>query len=78
MLYNEFIEKYGEIKVKFNSYYKYSFSFSNESTGLYVSVGGNSEDIYKFDVSAGKEYTVKELEPNFASLNNEIIYNEPW
>lgn len=59
----EFLELYGEAKVVFTSYYKYSFSFRGEFNGksIYVSVGGNADDIYRFDVDAGKEYAVKQL-----------------
>ena len=67
----EFLEMYGEAKVVFTSYYKYSFSFRGEFNGksIYVSVGGNADDIYRFDVTAGKEYAVKELEMNYAEVN---------
>jgi hypothetical protein len=66
----EFLEMYGEVKVVFTSYYKYSFSFRGEFNGksIYVSVGGNADDIYKFDVTAGKEYAVKELGMNYAEV----------
>ena len=61
---------YGEAKVVFTSYYKYSFSFRGEFNGnsIYVSVGGNADDIYRFDVTAGKEVAVKELGMNYAEV----------
>jgi len=71
--YKEFIDKYGQVKVKFSSYYKYSFSFSNEEMNLSVSVGGNHDDIYRMEVEADKEYTISELEPSSASMNSEYI-----
>jgi hypothetical protein len=66
----EFLEVYGEAKVVFTSYYKYSFSFRGEFNGksIYVSVGGNADDIYRFDVSAGKEVAVKELGMSYAEV----------
>jgi len=66
----EFLEMYGEAKVVFTSYYKYSFSFRGEFNGksMYVSVGGNADDIYRFDVTAGKEYAVKELGMSYAEV----------
>ena len=74
MEYKEFIKKHGKEKVKFGSYYKYMFSFENDS-GLYVSVGGDADDIYRLDVDADKEYLVSDLEPNYASLNGETIFD---
>jgi len=67
----EFLEMYGEAKVVFTSYYKYSFSFRGEFNGksMYVSVGGNADDIYRFDVTAGKEYAIKELGMSYAEVN---------
>lgn len=50
-----FIGKYGDELVCFSSYYKYMFTFEGElSTGetISVSVGGNSDDIYRFEVSS--------------------------
>ena len=66
----EFLELYGEAKVVFTSYYKYSFSFIGEFNGksIYVSVGGNADDIYRFDVDAGKEYAVKQLGISYAEV----------
>lgn len=66
----EFLEIYGEAKVIFTSYYKYSFSFRGEFNGksVYVIVGGNADDIYRFDVDAGKEYLVNELGISYAEV----------
>lgn len=66
----EFLEVYGEAKVVFTSYYKYSFSFRGELNGksIYVSIGGNADDIYRFNVTAGKEYAVKELGMSYAEV----------
>lgn len=75
--YNDFIEVYGDIKVTFNSYYKYRFTFVSED-GLIISVGGHHDDIYKMEIIKDKEYTVKELEPDFASRNDKVLYRSPW
>jgi hypothetical protein len=66
----QFNEQYGEAKVVFTSYYKYSFSFRGEFNvkSIYVSVGGNTDDIYRFDVDAGKEYAVKDLGMSYAEV----------
>ena len=46
----QFNEQYGEAKVVFAYYYKYSFSFVGEFEGkkINISVGGNADDIYRF------------------------------
>ncbi len=73
MTYNEFIEKYGDVKVKFSSYYKYIFTFRavlpNDSI-LTVSVGGDSSDIYRMEVNANDEDTVRSLEPYAGAVYN--------
>jgi len=72
--YNEFIEKYGKEEVVFKSYYKYSFTFANDT--ISVSVGGNGGDIYRLDVVAGEKYTIGQLEPTSAYVNGECVYDE--
>ena len=69
MEYKEFIAKYGNEKVMFSSYYKFSFCFKNK-VGLQISVGGNADFIYRLEVEPDKEYIVKELEPYAAYLND--------
>ena len=59
--YEQFIEKFGQAKVKFLSYYKYSFTFSGqteEGNKIHVTVGGSSDNIYKFVVDVNEFYTV--------------------
>ena len=70
--YKEFLKEYGSEKVKFSSYYKYSFMFRNDK-GLLIKVGGNSSDIYKLTVNPIHEYLVSELEPITAWLNEEKL-----
>jgi hypothetical protein len=69
------IEKYNDlVKLKFSSYYKYSFSFrGNTEDGLeiYASVGGSADDIYKFSVDANTEETLKSLLPNYISVKKD-------
>ena len=66
----QFNEQYGEAKVVFAYYYKYSFSFVGEFEGkqINISVGGNADDIYRFDVEPNKEYQVKELGISYATV----------
>lgn len=47
---DELIKKYGDIEVSFTSYYKYSFAFKSADGKYEITVGGDSSDIYKFDV----------------------------
>lgn len=66
MTKEEFIEKYGRAKVKFSSYYKFIFVFAgmvDADTMVVVNVGGNSDDIYRMEVSAGVEETIADLDP---------------
>lgn len=77
-------EKYGNVKLKFNGYYKYSFSFTGKTEDgeeVYVSVGGNADDIYKLDVSAEKEETINSLWPNYIAVSKdgkEIVNWNDW
>lgn len=45
-----------DLKLKFSGYYKYSFSFYGEvgNIKVYVSYGGNADDIYRYDITAEK------------------------
>ena len=54
---DEAIEIYGDIVVKFSSYYKYSFTFSGSRDGVTIalSLGGDHNDIYKLSVDADNE-----------------------
>ena len=66
----KFLEKYGNVMVKFDEYYKYVFTFSAEiEEGIIsVSVGGNSEEIYRFSVSANEECSISSLGPFEGSI----------
>jgi hypothetical protein len=62
----EFIKKYGNVTVKFSSYYKYTFTYTGklpDGSEITVDCGGNGDQIYRQDVIQGKEYTVSELLP---------------
>ena len=61
-------EMYGNLPLRFSSYYKFSFTFvgvAEDCVEVVASYGGNSDDIYKFDVRADKDYTINELEPSW-------------
>jgi hypothetical protein len=66
MTKDEFYEKYGDVKVKFSDYYKYTFTYTgNLPDGGRISVeyGGNADQIYRHDVGADCEETVSSIEP---------------
>ena len=76
---SQFKEQYGHVKVVFSSYFKYSFSFKGEleDEQIYVSIGGNSGDIYRVSISANQEYEIKELNIVDATvMKNSIIIAE--
>jgi hypothetical protein len=67
-------EKYGNVKLKFNGYYKYSFSFTGETEDgeqIYASIGGNADEIYNLDVNAEKEESINSLCPNYISVSKD-------
>jgi hypothetical protein len=68
----QFNDVYGESEVVFAHYYKYSFLFVGELEGksINIMVGGNSDDIYRFDVEPNKKYKVKELGFNYATVKD--------
>lgn len=79
LTWEEVVAKYGECKVKFNSYYKYQFTFEGVFEDLVILVrdGGDSSDIYRYDVTADREETVKEFQPNcFTVIKDEKVIEE--
>lgn len=71
-----------DIKVKLSSYYKYTFTFKNDS-GYVVSVGGISDEIYRADIETDKEYTIQKVFDECGGsllirLNGEELYSERW
>lgn len=65
MTHEEMLEKYGDAEVEFVSYYKYSFHFEGKlSDGSIIScfVGGDSDDVYRFNVTAGKKVQIRKLD----------------
>lgn len=65
----EFIEQHKDVIVSFSSYYKYKFYFTatigepKKPTGtLTLGYGGDSSDIYRFEVGATDAYTVGDMD----------------
>ena len=70
----QILEKYGNEKVKFSSYYKYTFNFRGvaaDGTEIHAGLGGSSDDIYKLDVTADKEETLNGLWADFVTLTKD-------
>ena len=66
MTRQEFYDKYGQVKVKFSRYYKYTFTYTTtlpDGTHLSCDYGGNIDDIYRHDVCSDCEETVHNLQP---------------
>ena len=62
----QFKEKYGDIQVTFQSYYKYVFTYRgviDEKRVLLLEFGGNSDDIYRHEVLGECSETMNSLEP---------------
>jgi len=74
MTKSEFIAKYGNRKVKFSSYYKYSFTFV-DGKGLTIRVGGDRDDIYRFSVTANEEVMVSTLDPFSGECGEDNFYD---
>jgi len=66
MTKKEFIEKYGNVKVKFSTYYKYTFTYVGELPNggkISVDCGGNADDIYRYEVVPDMEESVSSIDP---------------
>ena len=67
MTREEFYAKYGDVKVKFSRYYKYTFTYEGmlkNGDAIVVGYGGNSSDIYRHEVAEGHEETLSLLYPH--------------
>lgn len=66
MTKTEFMEKYGNVEVKFLRYYKYKFTFvgtAADGNRILVMVGDDANDIYRFEVCVDDEFSAYDLEP---------------
>ena len=64
-------EKYGNVKLKFDSYYKHAFVFigkgkAGENIG--VSVGGDPDSIYRLSIKSNEEKTLNSLNPYYVTV----------
>lgn len=73
MTEEEFIEKYGDVKVKFSSYWKYTFNYTGslpDGCKISVGYGGNADDIYRYEVVPDHEETVSSIYPYFGRVRD--------
>ncbi len=71
----EFLEKYGEVKVKFDFYFKYTFYFKGvleNGNSILCSFGGTSDNIFKFGISS-EEISIADLNPIAAEIYKDNI-----
>lgn len=77
--YDEVVEKYGDLKVTFSSYYKYLFTFVGKMGGggrISVSVGGGgADDIYKTEIH-NQPVMLKSLPFSSVMVNGENVYSD--
>ena len=68
------IEKYGNIKVKFTYYYKYTFIYTSTIGDLKISVyiGGDSSDIYKIEVNPENFESLITLNPYHVEVRDNL------
>ena len=84
MTKEQIYKEYGDVKLKFSFYCKYRFGFAGitkDDERVYASVGGNSDQIYRLDIDADKEETIRTLDPNFINItkgNEDIAVWSEW
>ncbi len=74
MTRKEFYEKYGDVKVKFKSYYKYTFTYTAQlpnGNQLICTYGDNAGDIYRHNVTADGEVSINTLYPYAGYVHDE-------
>jgi hypothetical protein len=71
----EILKQYGGVKLKFSSYYKYTFTFkgvAEDGATITANTGaGDSDDIYRMEVEAEKEETLYALIPDFIDISKD-------
>jgi len=83
MTEEEMYERYGTCRVKFISYYKFTFYYKGltpDGKEILCQYGGKAEDIYKERVDADEEVTIHQVLPSLVEIHDGKIliefYNE--
>ena len=68
--YEELLSQYGDIELKFSSYFKYSFTFTGQIGDIRIeaTIGGSSDDIYRLDIDADQIMTIRMLDARMVSI----------
>ena len=72
MTKEEILEKYGDVELKFDSYYKYTFTYCGtacDGVKIIANSGGCSDEIYR--ASYSDRETLKSLEAEYVILKYE-------
>lgn len=75
MTRQEFIEKYGDVKVKFSSYYKYTFTYTGtlpDGSTISIGYGGSADHIYRYEVGPDKEESVRFVYPYTGAVYDKV------
>lgn len=77
MTRQEFYEKYKDVDFYFSRYYKYTFTFTGDYEGKEVSigVGGNSDEIYRFEVDKDICENILDLQPYEGDCGEDSFYD---
>lgn len=69
----EFLKSYGDVDVVFFEYYKYTFSFKGklDDIEIFVSIGGDGDDVYRLSVQADTVYKI-------SYLVNQADFHSAW
>lgn len=71
---NTVLELYGNVPLKFNYYYKFSFTYTGtalDGTIIMATVGGNADDIYRSTVNYDSTITLNHDSHYTASLHRD-------
>ena len=70
---DEFIEKYANAEVEFESYWKYTFVYVGmleDGSSIRVWEGGNADDIYRHSVCSDTKYTIGSIYPHAGEVRD--------
>ena len=77
MTRQEFYEKYKDVEFEFASYYKYTFNFVGyyEGEHVIIGVGGNPDEIYRFEVVCDNPKSITDLQPYEGDCGEDSFYD---
>lgn len=68
----EMLELYGQVPLKFSSYYKYVFEYvgrPDHVTTIRLLLGGSADDIYRLDVNVESPLLLADVMRDYSSIN---------